>query len=128
MLKQMYKEDLQIDLDHQFKTVRPTILWFDDKIKPPQFGFKDRSDYYNNASCYNRIPKIKVPTFFLNTLDDPVIGIKCVSFDVFRENPNVALGTTKYGGHLGYHTSIFNFDQWFVKAAVDYFKAFEWNI
>lgn len=47
MLKEMYKEKLKIDLDDEFANTKgQTIMWFDDKMLPPQFGFKDRTDYY----------------------------------------------------------------------------------
>ena len=46
---------------------------------------------------------------FINSLDDPVMGDQCIDYEVFRNNENVVLATTKHGGHLGYHESIFKF-------------------
>ena len=74
------------------------------------WGFKDREDYYRKASCMHRIPQIKIPTFFMNALDDPIVNEKCIDFDSFKSNPNIILGTTRIGGHLGYHESLFSLE------------------
>ena len=74
----------------------------------PFFGWESRSDYYEKASSSHRIPEISVPTFFLNSLDDPVVDPKCIAFEEIGQNPNTIVGTTRYGGHLGYHESMFS--------------------
>lgn len=71
------------------------------------YGFKNADDYYYRASSIHNIPSIKTKTLFMLALDDPVIGEACIDYDLFRENPNIALATTKYGGHLGYGESHF---------------------
>jgi len=49
---------------------------------------------------------------FINTLDDPIIGKKCIDYEVFNQNKeHVILGVTKHGGHLGYHESFFDLDE-----------------
>ena len=70
------------------------ILKFDNDITAPLFGWKNRADYYQKASCYHRIPMIKVPTLFLNAIDDPIIGNKAIDYDVFKGNKNCILATT----------------------------------
>ena len=102
-----------------------SILEIDDKITAPMFGWKDRNDYYTKAACYHRIPSIKVPCFFINALDDPIIGHKAIDYDVFHQNEYTVLGTTKHGGHLGYHESVFTNKQWYMIPVLDYFAAFE---
>ena len=60
------------------------------------------------------MPHISIPTFFLNTLDDPLICKECHDYKVFDTNPNICFGTTKYGGHLGYNESIFDLkNKWY---------------
>ena len=86
---------------------KPDILAFDNDITAPIFGWKDRNDYYEKAACYHRIPSIKIPTFFMNAKDDPIIGKKAIDYEIFKKNENTVLGTTKRGGHLGYFESIF---------------------
>ena len=55
---------------------RTNLLTIDDEVTSRFYGFKNRYDYYYNASCYHRIPHIRVPTLFLNALDDPILGHK----------------------------------------------------
>jgi predicted alpha/beta-fold hydrolase len=79
------------------------VLDIDNNITAPLFGWKDRDEYYRTSACYHRIPSIKVPSLFLNAIDDPIIGERAIDYEVFKANPNVVLGTTRYGGHIGYH-------------------------
>ena len=60
-----------------------TIVEIEEKIIAPLFGFKDRNDYHSQASCIHRIPKIKIPTVFMHTKDDPVYGKKAVDYEIF---------------------------------------------
>ena len=101
------------------------MLGFDNQITAPAFGFKDLQDYYFKTAAVHTIPLIKIPTFFLNSLDDPVVGIKAIDFKVFNENENVALGLTKYGGHMGCYESISHLkNNWAVETALNFFSVF----
>ena len=84
-----------------------TFIHMDDKIIGPLFGFKNGNEMHHTVSCYHSIPKLKVPTLFINSKDDPVIGEKSIDYDVFKKSEFAVLATTKTGGHLGYHSSIF---------------------
>ena len=79
----------------------------DDKIIGPLFGFKDGKELHYKSSCYLNIPNLKVPTLFISSKDDPVIGSKATDYDIFKSNKFAFLATTKTGGHLGFHESIF---------------------
>ena len=76
MLKEHLKEKLGKDFDMRDRVtnVPPNILRFDDEITAPLFGWRDRDDYYRTSACYHRIPSIKIPTLFMNALDDPIVG------------------------------------------------------
>ena len=87
------------------------------------FGFKDVSDYHYQSSCVHNIPQIKTPSLFINSLDDPIIGNACIDFDVFTQNPNVAIATTKHGGHLGYSESLCSQDFWVIEPILRFFTA-----
>ena len=63
---------------------------------------------------------IKVPSFFFNALDDPIVGRQALTFDAFKNNENVILATSRHGGHIGYHESAFSTEQWFVKPTMDF--------
>jgi len=43
-----------------------------------------------------------------------------VDEEVFKRNENVIMCTTQHGGHLGYHTSIFDYDCWIFKPSLDF--------
>ena len=64
----------------------PSMLAYDNYITAPAFGYKDREDYYFKTASIHSIPSIGIPTFFLNSLDDPVVGLKAIDFKVFNEN------------------------------------------
>jgi len=64
----------------------------------------------------------------MNALNDPVVSKEAIDYDVFRANENCVLGTNKGGGHLGYHESIFTFDQWFMKPVVAFLNAYRDDI
>lgn len=54
-----------------------TTLWkIDEDLSHKFFGYKDIEEYYDDSSCFHRIPKIQTPTLFINALDDPIISKK----------------------------------------------------
>ena len=97
---------------------------FDDKITAPFFGYKNRDDYYDKASCFHRIPDIKVPTLFMNALDDPIVTHKSIDYEVIKNNPFTVVGTTNHGGHVGYSNSFFSLDVWFMEPTLDFLCAY----
>ena len=40
--------------------------------------------------------------FILKTKDDPVLGPLSVNNEMLLSNPNILIGETNYGGHLGF--------------------------
>lgn len=84
-----------------------TVENIDEIFTSKFFGFKDRNDYFDKASCYHRIPKIETPSLFINALDDPIVSKEAIDYEVMKGNPYVAVATTKHGGHLGYNESFY---------------------
>lgn len=119
------KKKLNLDMKKFIKEQRPSILEYDKVLTAPFNGYANTQDYYYKASCVHRIPSIAIPTLFINALDDPVVSAETICYDVFKQNPNVILATTKHGGHLGYHESMLDFQHWNVKVCVKYFKALQ---
>jgi len=74
------------------------------------FGYKDREDYYRQASCVHKIKDIQTPTFFMNALDDPIVLEGCLAYEEIKNNRKTILGTNSHGGHLGYHESFFTLE------------------
>lgn len=124
VLRAHFQDSLNIDIQETVRQSQPSILNFDDKITAPFFGYDGRADYYYRASCYHRIPAIKKPVFFLNALDDPVVAERAIEYRLINENPNTVLATTRFGGHLGYHTRTFSLEQWFMTPVLDFLDTF----
>jgi len=53
--------------------ITKTARDFDRYFIAPTFGFKTPEALYKHISCIHRLASIKVPTFFLSSLNDPVI-------------------------------------------------------
>ena len=118
--RQHFQEKLGFDLKQKLESEKPSLLTFDDAITAPFFGYSGRDDYYNKASCVHRIPSIRIPTLFMNALDDPIVTHKCIDYEVIKNNPSTVVGTTKHGGHIGYNTTAFNLDVWFMEPVLDF--------
>jgi predicted alpha/beta-fold hydrolase len=76
---------------------------FDSDYTAPAGGFLNREDYYNKCSTYDKLDKIKTPTYILAAKDDPFIPWD--SYLVSNFSSSVKLHLEKIGGHMGYLTS-----------------------
>eukprot|EP00349_Pseudokeronopsis_sp_Brazil_P005537 CAMPEP_0202959588 /NCGR_PEP_ID=MMETSP1396-20130829/3771_1 /ASSEMBLY_ACC=CAM_ASM_000872 /TAXON_ID= /ORGANISM="Pseudokeronopsis sp., Strain Brazil" /LENGTH=121 /DNA_ID=CAMNT_0049678237 /DNA_START=926 /DNA_END=1291 /DNA_ORIENTATION=- len=86
-------------------------------------GFKSVAHYYHESSCTHRFKDIKVPSFFISTEDDPVMGSKCIPID--KCGHNILIGVTKAGGHVGHFEGIFlPYRQWFPEPAFEFLNHF----
>lgn len=93
-------------------------------IQCPYWNYENTDVYHEKSSVQTIIHKIEKPTLFLNSLDDPVISSKSLNFEMFSKNGHVILGTTKFGGHLGFNESLFNLRVWYMKPALKFFNAY----
>ena len=95
----------------------------DDVMTSKLYGFKDADDYYDRASAVHSIPHLKTPSLYIQSLDDPVIGNECIDYELIKRNENVAVATTKHGGHLGYMEGIFDQKFWVVEPVLKFFNS-----
>ena len=117
------KETYGIDLDERRNSVTPSIKEIEENLNRPMQGVKSTEEFYDKISSVHRIPLIKTPTFFLNSLDDPILGEKSIAYEAFENNENVILGVTKHGGHIGYHESVWTLSKtFFTKIAMQFLK------
>merc|ERR1712238_543312 len=85
-----------------------TITDFDDAFVAPVYGYKDAYDYYEQTSSIKYLEKTAVPTFILNSKDDPFMDPTFCPFEKTRESgcvggkAPVKMVYSKHGGHLGY--------------------------
>lgn len=102
------KNEFNVDLKKRLAERWPSCIMHDVDFGAKMNGFDNPEEYYLAAQASNWIPKIRIPTFFLNSHDDPLIVEETIDYEVFEQNSNVCLGTTTYGGHLGYNESAFD--------------------
>lgn len=110
-------------LDHLKNKLKPKLQQFPDQISKQDFdsirtlidfdhvytsrahGFKDAYDYYEQSSCRQFLPEIKVPSLIINALNDGFLSSSCFPVKEGKNNPNIHLEMPKYGGHVGFITS-----------------------
>ncbi|GAX75445.1 hypothetical protein CEUSTIGMA_g2889.t1 [Chlamydomonas eustigma] len=77
-----------------------TMKEIEDEGLPAQFGYSSRLEYYGHASSLEYIPNIRTPTLFLQSKDDPFLGVlpdmEC------SDNPYTLLAATARGGHVAF--------------------------
>jgi len=123
ILSPFYKEKFDINLEECFKKAK-NHTEFDEMVTIKVNGFKNLDEYYHRTSSYYEIPHIKTPTFMMMAEDDPILGINQIDYKHFLSNPNILLGVTSNGGHLGYAESIYSTRQWFVEPIFEFLSAY----
>jgi predicted alpha/beta-fold hydrolase len=71
-------------------------------------GFKSVEEYHHSLSCSTFIEKIKVPTIFYHSQDDPIVVSSAVEKTKSLKNENILMTSTNYGAHLCSHESFFD--------------------
>jgi predicted alpha/beta-fold hydrolase len=107
-------------LDHLKKKLKPKLIQFPNDLTKADFnsikslidfdhvytakahGFKDAYDYYDKASSLQFLPKIKVPSLIINSLNDSFLNAECYPVKEAKENSKLYLEMPKYGGHVGF--------------------------
>jgi predicted alpha/beta-fold hydrolase len=86
-------------------------------------GYKSVKEYFFDSTISHRLKDIRVPTFFLNSLDDPLYGPHVIPIDCCYEN--ILIAVTKTGGHICYFQgSILPTSQWFTEPAFEFLNYF----
>lgn len=88
----------------------------------PVFGFKNSEDYWQKASSKLYIPKIKIPTLLINSLDDSFLSKECYPFDEAENSSKFHLLTPNYGGHVGFISSFSDQEKWIEKNITHFIK------
>merc|ERR1712173_528557 len=99
----------------------------------PILGFKDHKAYIDEAQSAGKLHRILIPTFILNSMDDPMCPSNVLPFEECRNCENVLLATTKSGTHAGHlEGSSGSFflrpRQWFTKPAGRFFDYLETTV
>jgi predicted alpha/beta-fold hydrolase len=87
-----------------------TFKDFDNVVTAPLFGFKNAEDYWEKNSSKQFIPEISKPTLLINALDDSFLSESCFPFSETQNHKKVYFETPKYGGHVGFNSTLFGKD------------------
>ena len=80
---------------------------FDDAVTAPLFGYKNAKDYYTHCSSKQFLKDINIPTLLINALDDSFLSASCHPFQEAENNKKLFFEASKYGGHVGFNSSLF---------------------
>jgi predicted alpha/beta-fold hydrolase len=75
---------------------------FDDAATARLHGFNGADDYYGRSSCTQFLPRIRVPTLIVHSVDDPFVPADAIPRDALRTNPHLTAVITEQGGHVGF--------------------------
>jgi uncharacterized protein len=90
----------------------------------PLHGFKNAKDYYIKCSSIDYLPDIKVPTFILNALNDPILSMTCSPFQLAKSSEFIHLETPLHGGHCAFVSKSNNGIYWAEKRVFDFVSQF----
>ncbi|KAE8598524.1 hypothetical protein XENTR_v10016852 [Xenopus tropicalis] len=90
----------QFDIDHILRA--KSIREFDTRFTSVMFGYPTNDHYYKDASPCHRVKSVEIPVLCLNAMDDVFSPGHAIPVETARQNPNVALVLTAYGGHIGF--------------------------
>ncbi|KAF7246325.1 Phospholipase ABHD3, partial [Varanus komodoensis] len=96
--QKMFDKLVNMNLVMKAKTIRE----FDKQFTSVMFGYSTIDDYYADASPCHRLKRIGIPVLCLNSLDDVFSPNHAIPVEMAKQNPNVALILTSYGGHIGF--------------------------
>ena len=87
-----------------------TFKDFDNAVTAPLFGYNNAEEYWKKNSSKQFIPEIKKPTLLINALDDSFLSKSCYPFSEVENHKKVYFETPKYGGHVGFNSTLFGKD------------------
>jgi predicted alpha/beta-fold hydrolase len=79
-----------------------TFAEFDGRYTAPWHGFESAEDYWERASCKHWLRDIRVPTYLLNSQDDPFMTPESYPYGAAEDNPEFNLEVSRWGGHVGF--------------------------
>jgi len=107
--KHAYYPD-KIDLSHISKI--ETFGDFDKYYTVPLMGFASPEDYWRQASAFNWLDDIAVPTLMVNPRNDPFLAGNCFPEDKAAKSQYLYLEMPESGGHCGFITPGLDQEWW----------------
>ncbi|KAM3839895.1 phospholipase ABHD3 [Vipera latastei] len=96
--RQVFDKLFNMNLLMKAKTIRE----FDKQFTIVMFGYPSIEAYYEDASPCHKLKKIGIPVLCLNSLDDAFSPNHAIPVEIAKQNTNIALILTSYGGHIGF--------------------------
>ncbi|XP_039184530.1 phospholipase ABHD3 [Crotalus tigris] len=96
--RQVFDKLFNMNLVMKAKTIRE----FDKQFTTVMFGYPSVEAYYEDASPCHKLKKIGIPVLCLNSLDDVFSPNHAIPVEIAKQNTNIALILTSYGGHIGF--------------------------
>jgi len=96
---EMLKEENNLKYDMEKILASKTIADFETNFLAPIYGFEDNIDYYRKCSCGYFLNTVAVPTFIINSRDDPFF-VELLP-PPLKPNP-IQFLYAEHGGHCGY--------------------------
>ena len=88
------------------------------------FGYNSVFEWLDDFAAVTRIEKIRIPSLFIFSKDDPVILAETVDFDIHAKNENIISIYTKQGGHIAWFAGIIP-RRWYPRPCMEYVAALE---
>ncbi len=112
-------------LDVQRIANAKTMRDFDDAFTAPLHGFRDADDYYEQNSCGQFLPGIRVPTLVIRAMDDPFFASD-IPHAKLAQNEFLFPGLVAHGGHVAFAEGVWpdRFSYWAERQAARFLAAF----
>lgn len=99
-----------------------TLRQFDTAATCIGAGFPTADKYYQAGSSAQYISRIRTPTLFIVSEDDPLLG--ALPVDECRSNPSCVLAVTRVGGHCAHLRGLWPLGaSWIEDAAMQFVEA-----
>ena len=79
-----------------------TLREYDEHVVAPMHGFASADAYYAEVSCGPRLGAIRIPTWLLHAVDDPMVPLSTLAPFWNRPSPFLTFRQTRRGGHAGF--------------------------
>ena len=99
-----------------------TFHEFDARFTAPMHGFSSIHEYWDRCSALHFLSRITIPTLVVNALDDPFLSPACFPFEAAAASKSVFLETPKYGGHVGFITSLSLHTTWIEERTISFLR------
>ncbi|KAI1792371.1 AB-hydrolase YheT [Ganoderma leucocontextum] len=112
-------------LEDVFQRRNITLRQYDELITAPMYGFASAYDYYSKISSSRLVPELRIPCLSINSIDDPITGVRSLPIDQVPHSPYLVLAVTKTGGHLGWfeRTEDGRVGRWYVEPVEQFLAA-----